>query len=641
MAAYQKHFQRSLNINSNIPLTVTPANTPAFILCDDIGEIDGYVLSQKIMQQIGNGFVDCVQQVRNLWRIYLTTKESKIDLVTQGVSIDGKAIKVHNQNPFVTGAIHNITSGMSIESVDMVRVLIKDLYKSVSTGDIEPMLTDVYGVKLSSAINYGYYRDKHRKLSTNVKNGDRIVWVHPDQLETPLPRFAQCGTQRCRIFHRNQFDGSTECYNCYSTDHKSHNCPNEKACVVCKTSGHEPGSPLCPFYTHKLENLRPYGGSKDPLSNHFKTEHKFEFSHVSAYTADNHYFYQKGMKCGQEELALLCLNANTGAKAKYLGKGIRCTKDWDESELALNIMKEIKLAQFEQVKEFRQAMEWAHSNNKYMVEAVPTRDHFWGSGLDTESTLHTEPDHWPGKNTMGQILNQIAIEKFGPFWSEGEPGAVKGLTDDEDNIQTDTSNNNTVEEDEESMNGTIVDAEGQTEPKVEPSKPSVSQTDGEGDSEPKVEPENLSSSTNSVNTDSCTNAMSSDTKSQPTVVQDNVSEKPSDDMPLPMVEPGLSAEETQERIAILVAEGKIKSKQMVQGPQMSKLLGQQSSSGRSRSKTKSQVSNRKSKQSSPRSSSVKRRGSTSPPESQKLKQKKSNGMENGTPKHKDGNTKVS
>ncbi len=289
------------------------------------------------------------------------------------------------------------------------------------------MLTTCYKVKLTTDISEIFYRNpKNKKLSTRMMSGDRVVWVHPDELKDhPLPRYAQCGTFKCRIFHRGQFPDQAECYNCFKTDHKSANCPNEKCCRVCKEPGHKPGSPSCMHYVPK-QNLRAYGGYKDPLSNHYRA--KFTFREVDAWTVENHWFYQKGMANGQPELALMCLEARTGADAKYIAKGIRCAKDWDTGVFAQNLMRDIQLARYEQVEATANAMHEAHRAGTYMVEAVPKNGHsIWSTTLDKEA-----PDYWPGENRMGQLLNNIVIEKLGPFWINGEQPESKDNQEDED-----------------------------------------------------------------------------------------------------------------------------------------------------------------------------------------------------------------
>ena len=370
------------------------------------------------------------------------------------------------------------------------------------------MLTTCYKVKLTTDISEIFYRNpKNKKLSTRMMSGDRVVWVHPDELKDhPLPRYAQCGTFKCRIFHRNQFPDQAECYNCFKTDHKSANCPNEKCCRVCKEPGHKPGSPSCMHYVPK-QNLRVYGGYKDPLSNHYRA--KFTFREVEAWTVENHWFYQKGMANGQPELALMCLEARTGADAKYIAKGIRCAKDWDTGVFAQNLMRDIQLARYEQVDATAHAMQEAHMAGTYMVEAVPKNGHsIWSTTLDKEATLHTAPDYWPGENRMGQLLNNIVIEKFGPFWVNGRPPTPKDNEDNQDDSDGNTDNEDDVEPAEETTTDTVP-PEGTEGMEIEPEpQPALSgEEQGKGPISPSVD-----QTTNAVSHESDTDSTVIDTE---------------------------------------------------------------------------------------------------------------------------------
>ena len=35
-------------------------------------------------------------------------------------------------------------------------------------------------------------------------------------------------------------------------------------------------------------------------------------------------------------------------------------------------------------------------------------DAYWGTGLDVNATLHTDPSKWPGKNELGKIVKKVA-----------------------------------------------------------------------------------------------------------------------------------------------------------------------------------------------------------------------------------------
>ena len=193
-------------VQNGLPTPITPSRMPAFILTEDIGQIDGYTLGETCMKVCGEGTINCVQEVKNLWRIYCITEASKLLLTSQGINIDGKHIRIYATNPFVTGTLKAISEGAPLD-VEMVRVLIKDLYTSCTNDDIRHMLTTCYKVKLTTDISEIFYRNpKNKKLSTRMMSGDRVVWVHPDELKDhPLPRYAQCGTFNLTIAERGLF----------------------------------------------------------------------------------------------------------------------------------------------------------------------------------------------------------------------------------------------------------------------------------------------------------------------------------------------------------------------------------------------------------------------------------------------------
>ena len=387
--------------------------TPAFIMGNDIGQINGYKLCQMVCAQIGDKYVDMVQPVRNLWRIYINNSQKKLDLVNQGMVVDGKSVKVHASNPYATGSIHHIFQDMKNKPAQMVRILIKDLLGSVSSSEIKHMLTDIFGLTLSSEIKWGFYRDPHNYLTTK-KNGDRFCFVHPDELKVPLPREAKCGIFSCRIFHKGQFPEDNECYKCFSTEHKGRDCKNEPCCRVCKEPGHTPGDEKCEYYMDNTDVLA-FGGDKDPFSNHYMVD--FTYNQLDVKSSEHAFLYHKARINGQMDIALEILAARDAKEAKRISKRIRCCHDWDRQKIARNLMKDINISKVESCKEAKDLLHEAYLDKKTIVEAVPNRKgHFWGSALKKEETLHTRMDKWLGDNEMGKIWMEIAED----IWSEPE-----------------------------------------------------------------------------------------------------------------------------------------------------------------------------------------------------------------------------
>ena len=406
--------------------------TPAFILTEDTGPVNGYFLGKKIAEIIGMSNTISVQETKTLWIIYIKSNEAKVKLTAQGISLDGMYVRVYGTNPFMLRTLSEYTSASNMTNTpednrEWIRILIKDLRHSVSMEDVRHMLVNVYKIQVTTDIKYAHYRDENKKL-TSLLNGDRFLWVHPEQLTHPLPRFAQCGIWKCRIFHKDQFPTQTECYNCYSLDHIAKDCHFESCCRVCKEPGHSPGNPDCPHYILHAD-LRVFGGSEDPLSNHY--EKVFTYNHVDALTSENHWFNQKGLKNGQEELANMCLNAESGREAKYLAHGINCTNDWDQGTLGYSIMKDIVRCKLNQVVEAREELFLAWYNNEIIVEGVHTfKDTYWGSGLSKQATKHTKQEYWPGNNKLGQIYMELADELFGANqWAEKTPDNPYGKND--------------------------------------------------------------------------------------------------------------------------------------------------------------------------------------------------------------------
>ncbi len=405
------------NMADNVNIEDSGDVMPAFIIAQDIGaRFNGFKLGEIINDKLQGKLVEGIQEVRGLFRIYLFSDKAKTDLCEMGVTLNGRWVKVYSQNPWATGAGYNPKQ----EQIEMVRLTIKDLYKSVSNKDVVHMLTKVYKIELASEVKFSHYREENGELSY-MKNFDRHVWVHPDQLKVPLPRNAQCGVWRCRIFYRGQFKSKKQCYKCFSDDHLGRNCKNPRCCKVCKLPGHRPGTPQCEYY-YVNYGVRVFGGEEDPLSNHYPCS--FKYNHVKVKSVEHAWFDQKAMKNGQNEIANMCLNADDAKEAKYLGKGIKCTSDWDRQSLGMGIMKDILRCKYKEVDTAREALYECWVNHWEIVEAVPKGEwSWWSTGLSKQETEYTHRDGWQGDNSMGKMLTEIMFEMFGPFqfdeWEEG------------------------------------------------------------------------------------------------------------------------------------------------------------------------------------------------------------------------------
>ncbi len=409
----------------------SPFKTPAFIEIKDLPEgTDGYSVCTAIENSAGVYNIDCMQRVGNTYQIYLLSNGSKSDLCKKGITINNTVIPVYADNPFVT--TFRGEPGKKGERKEMIRILIKDLYRSVASEVLEQMLTHKFGLMLNSPIKFACWRNNKREL-TNIKNGDRFCFVSADQLkDNPLPREAYCSRFKVRIFHNGQFRGQRECSRCFSPDHTVHTCTRPKCCRVCKNPNHEPGTPECEFYCDE-EDILPFGGEDDPFSSLYPC--RFTHNHVEYHSSEQCYLYQKSMKVGDTELASRILHSRDAKHAKKLSKQLRCVPDWDESEIAVNLMTNICIDKFRDVPECNEAMRKAHLDGKVLVEAVwkPSSYSIWGTGLTKIQTLHTKKEGWKGGNQLGQVLTRIMHDMFDD-WVDSD-GEKDGSTQNDEQSQ--------------------------------------------------------------------------------------------------------------------------------------------------------------------------------------------------------------
>ncbi len=483
----------------------SPFKTPAFIDAKDIPEgVDGYSICTAIEESAGQYNIDTMQRVGNTYRIYLLSNGSKSKLCSKGISINNTTIPVYAENPFTT--VFKSAPGQKKQSI---RILIKDLYRSVASEVVEQMLVHKFGLQLGSPIKYACWRNRKREL-TNIKNGDRFVFVSAEQLDNnPLPREAYCGRFKVRIFHDGQFRGQRECSRCWSTDHTVHTCNKPKCCRVCKNEGHEPGTPDCEFYCRE-ESILPFGGADDPFSSLFHGS--FTHNHLTYHSSEQAYLYGKSMKVGDTELAKKILGSRDAKHAKRLSKQLRCVPDWDDSEIAVNMMTEICIDKFREVEACYEAMRKAHAENKELVEAVwkPGSNNIWGTALTKEQTKYTKREGWKGKNQLGDILTKIMHHMFDDWIEEEHSDTEDGLPSNglpenglPENVQSQDNRDNTsqisdgeqsVEEDKYSQEETEegeLDDEGQLESQASNSN-DITTLDSDNAENLVVKPEHIS-----------------------------------------------------------------------------------------------------------------------------------------------------
>ncbi len=378
------------------PLSGTPA---VFVKADDI--INQNTSDYKVFQAVANciGTADQLiggQRIGKLWRIYPKNVDSRVKLLTNQINIDGQQIPVYAENPFRTGARD--------PEDKKVRITIKDLPLSKGNTALQSYL-EGKGVKITSRIEYAKARDPVSHRLSEWLNGDRICFA--EKLSTALPRTAHIGDSQVRIFHEGQPSPVERlCTRCFATDHYRSRCQNPACCNRCRKPGHNPGDPACPAsLSEPQEDIRTIQGKDDVLSNHYPCDIKLHGKDMKS--GEHGYQYTKAFRRGDLDVAKKIVDARNASGAKFQSCFLDYNKNWKAQKE--EVMRDVLEAKYDQVPEFRKAL--LESKGKKLVETVRNQV-YWGSGLDSQDTLHTKPEWWMGKNRLGELLMELREEKL-------------------------------------------------------------------------------------------------------------------------------------------------------------------------------------------------------------------------------------
>ena len=257
------------------------------------------------------------------------------------------------------------------------KILSRDLPFSVTNDAILNYLNKQPGIAVKSSVIAAKIRDENNEL-TQYYSGDRFVFVKGN-FSPALPSNGLVDYHKCRIWHKSQ----------------------EKACFRCRNFGHSSVDyESCPAYTSDT-NIIMIRSAKYVLCNFYMFPMRvFEMDFPSA----EHAYQWRFMKyIGYDELAQEILEARTPAEAKDVSSRVpnEMHKDWHCIKMC--IMKEILHAKADYCQLFRSALK--ESMGKRLVEC--TQDMYWASGLPPRYTLSTKPEHYPGFNTLGRVLESV------------------------------------------------------------------------------------------------------------------------------------------------------------------------------------------------------------------------------------------
>ncbi len=115
--------------------------------------------------------------------------------------------------------------------------------------------------------------------------------------------------------------------------------------------------------------------------------------------------------------ASLILQTRDPGKQKALGRKVSGFDEMTWDSRKQEIVREINYAKFFQNKGLRRKLFQTYP--KRLVEASP-HDVIWGIGLDEMAAKETQPELWPGKNLLGQIITAVRDELKSEFHGEFE-----------------------------------------------------------------------------------------------------------------------------------------------------------------------------------------------------------------------------
>jgi hypothetical protein len=182
----------------------------------------------------GHGTIEGAQRLGGLWRIYPTSMDARVGLLSRGIVLRGHSVQPRDRNPFLI----RDNNGTERE-VAAVKVIVGNIPMSYKNTDIAKTMKQRLNVKIQS--NVMDEKDRIDGKLTRWKTGHRFVYIEPPT--KPLPKSLQIGAFRASIYHRGQTP--KQCARCLAKTHRTHECASDVRCRVCLELGHVSGAEVC------------------------------------------------------------------------------------------------------------------------------------------------------------------------------------------------------------------------------------------------------------------------------------------------------------------------------------------------------------------------------------------------------------
>ena len=379
----QQLEQKQLTYSESQSVTMPIEDIPPLYLKNSELVRDGNTIlhihiCKAVVRIVNASKVEGVQRIGNLWMIFLTERAARLDLYNKGtLLIQGRNHTLYDDNPYTATYKPSDANTHKSETRHNDKLTIRNVPMWVENSDIKTML-EGHGVKLVSAIRYGLIRDEDGQL-TDFKSGERYVYVK--SFDPPLARRQQVNEHPCIIIHHGK----------------------ETQCIACGKTGHKIGAADCP--AKPKEEIKAFRGYTSPLSNHFECNlYVYDEDFISL---EHAYFWRMATEFNKEDLAAKIKNSRHAGIAKSLSKEIASEEErqkWEEENI--EVMERLLKAKAEQCEVFRIAL--LKHEQKTLAEA--THSKLWGSGLSEYATTNTDPAFWPGRNMLGILLSQLALQ---------------------------------------------------------------------------------------------------------------------------------------------------------------------------------------------------------------------------------------
>jgi ribA/ribD-fused uncharacterized protein len=136
-------------------------------------------------------------------------------------------------------------------------------------------------------------------------------------------------------------------------------------------------------------------------------EAPFQIEGTTFPTVEHYFQWSKARQFGDAASQTKILKTSSPKTAKTLGKKVQGFKEEEWNEKKDQIMAAALKAKFMQHPDLLKKLR--DTGTRRIAEADP-RGKYWGIGTSAETSKAKDPERWPGKNKMGQLLEALRTE---------------------------------------------------------------------------------------------------------------------------------------------------------------------------------------------------------------------------------------